>query len=237
MHKPFIRATVRLVDATIAAGRRAAHLERPARTVPGPDRREDRPHERRRLVARSPPRAGPGVTIYATLLGSPDAAQRNADLAAAARLGALALPARSGVDRRPADVRDRAELPYGRGRACGSSRRARAAGRPARPPARRAGRRPDRRSRCRSGGASGSARCGSTTGARLVASSPLVAARAVVAAGRTRPRSAGTRTGPLHHLWGLHARDRHRHAQRRDRPHADRAELPARPAAPRERRR
>ena len=70
--------------------------------------------------------------------------------------------------------------------------------------------------------------------ARLLGRRPLVAARTVDGAGLARPRAAGTPGGTARQRLGRSSRDRHRHAQRRDRPHADRAELPARPPPPRE---
>ena len=67
----------------------------------------------------------------------------------------------------------------------------------------------------------------------VLARSPLVAARRGRAAGRRRTRRLlrGPHARPSR---GTRSRDRHRHAERRARPHADRPELPARPAPPRE---
>ena len=71
-------------------------------------------------------------------------------------------------------------------------------------------------------------------GRKLLGTRPLLAGAGGFAA---RPRRAATvvrAPGPCITCWGS-SRDRHRHPQRRGRSHAHRAELPARPPAPRER--
>ena len=71
-------------------------------------------------------------------------------------------------------------------------------------------------------------------GKRLLAARPLVAGRTIERPGVVRTRRLLRATGPRSTSRpGSH--DRHRHAQRGGRPHADRPELPARPPAPRER--
>ena len=71
---------------TIAGGRVLHTWNDLLGNFPGRDRRQDRPHGRRRLV-RGRGGAQAAVTIYATILGSPSRAQRNADLAALLRWG------------------------------------------------------------------------------------------------------------------------------------------------------
>ena len=100
----------------------------------------------------------------------------------------------------------------------------------------RAGRRAGVASRCRCAGArcsdaSRSGRAAGCSGAR-----PLVAARSVAQPGARGPRRLVRAAYSPPRRWDLlTVHDRHRHAQRRVRPHDHRPELPARPAPPRER--
>ena len=178
---------------------------------------------------------GPGVTVYATILGSPSRRVRNDGLADADDLGALALPRRPDRDRGTC-LRERPHLVrQGRRR----SRRA-ALG--------RAGRRHGPSARGTYRGADGcrparSEGPGARRGARLRAGQArgaLAARRRPVdrRAGRRRPRGLVRRSAPRTTCGDgcPDPDDRHRHAQRGPRPDADRAQLPARPAAPGERR-
>ena len=173
-----------------------------------------------------------GVTLYTTVLGSPTRSQRNADLASLLRWGisryrpVVGRAAGAGVPAAPASATARRAVPIvaaqrrctGRARSTGRSSSASS---------------PRRRSRCRSheGQRVGEVRIYS--GRRLVARQPLVAARSVAKpafGGR-----AGVLRGPnVQSRRETGSRDRHGHAQRRNRPDADGAELPARPSAPRE---
>ena len=97
-------------------------------------------------------------------------------------------------------------------------------------PADRACGRADASSRCRSGRASGSARCRSTPGSKLIAGSPARCRPLDPEAGVLRPHRLVHQADACT-TSGAGSRDRHRHSQRCHRPHADRAELPARPAS------
>ena len=172
MHNPFVRDTVARARRRRS---RAAGRCTPGTTcsthVPGRDRRQDRPHRARGLVPGRRRARSTGSRVYATMLGSPSRRERNADLAVAARLGALALP------RRPGDP-GRARLRHRRRAATASarwrsSRRSRCrAGRARRPAARRSAssRRADRlaaratRAACSAGSRSG--RIGAAVGGR-----------------------------------------------------------------------
>ena len=71
-----------VVDPLDGDDRRRPHADldrRPDRHAAA-DRRQDGPHQRRRLVAGRGRRSGDGVRITASVLGSPSEAQRNADL-------------------------------------------------------------------------------------------------------------------------------------------------------------
>ena len=118
MNKPFIRSTVRLVEAT-AAGRQLHTWNDLLSTFPGmigvKTGHTDDAGWSEVAAAR-----GAGVTIYATLLGG-ETSRAEFRPRAAARLGAGALPDGLG-HRRHAGVRVRAR-PRTAGRTCGSSRR------------------------------------------------------------------------------------------------------------------
>ena len=229
MHKPFIRQTVRLVDATAAGGRLHTWNDLLA-TFPGLHRRQDRPHERRRLVA-GRGRARRRRHDLRDAARRRDARRPERRPRGAARLGALALPDRLG-DRRRAHVRhgaDRVREPAGPRSSPRSPRSASSAS-------------SGRSSSGSSSPSRSSCRCGK--GQRLGEVQVLdrgKRARPLAARRRDaveRPGALG-RVGfyagrTLDHLGGS-SRDRHRHAERRARPHADRAELPARPPPPRER--
>ena len=176
---------------------------------------------------------GPGVTIYATHPRQPDA--RRAATPTSPRCSPGGSPGTAVVRarRRQARLRDRVRPATAAARSS-SSRPARSAGPSGRPSARRA------RRRARRGRRSPSAK-----GERLGEVRGLGAAGSSSAAGRSsRPDghaapgcgggSAGTRAGPRTTRWGSdHVIVTVTH-ERGDRPHADRAELPARPPPPRQ---
>ena len=230
---PFIRATVR--RATRRRGRpAAAHLERPALDLPRPDRREDG-HTDAAGWSQVAAARRRGVTIYATLLGGRDARRAERRPRRAARRGASTRYRTVSRDRRRPRLRARRRTAYGRPPVRLVAAKPAAARRARRAAARRARGRSRSGGRCRSRRASGSARCRCST--RGVARRQLAARRRPL---RSRPGRARASTG-----WyagrdrcttsGGCFRDRHRHPQRRARPHADRPELPARAPPPRER--
>ena len=189
--------------------------------------------ERRRLV-RGRGGARPGVTIYATLLGEPDRAT-GATTTSRALLawGLVAVPRRCRSSSASASTRPLRRL-RARGRSRSSPRAATAVVRVGQPLVERVVA-PTRLAARARGSGSGGARLPGRPAGRARAARRSRDGRAARILGR-----AGWYAGrTLHHVWQLgHARsrDRHRHPQRGDRPHADRAELPARPAPPRERR-
>ena len=102
MNKPFIRETVRRVEAE-AAGRRLHTWNDLLSTFPSLIGVKTGHTNGAGWSEVAAARRG-GVTIYATLLGGASREGRNADLAGTARVGPLALPDGVG-DRRRADVR------------------------------------------------------------------------------------------------------------------------------------
>ncbi len=87
MRIPVVRELVAETDDTIAGGRDAPHLERPARR-PSRACSASRPATPTAPAGRrSPPRSGGGATVYATILGSPSRTQRNADLTSCSPTG------------------------------------------------------------------------------------------------------------------------------------------------------
>ena len=96
MRKPVIRRLVLTSERPITGGRTLHTWNDLLGEFPGRVRREDRPHLEWPAGARWPQRAGNGVTIYATILGSPSRSVRNADLEELLGLGDVA------VRRRPA---------------------------------------------------------------------------------------------------------------------------------------
>ena len=214
----------------------APHLERPARRA-SPASSASRPATRPAPAGRrSRRRRRNGVTVYATLLGSPTRDGRNDDLAELLAWGisryrsSHAGLAGAGLRHaRRVAVRARA----GRAR----RRRAAEARRPRRPPARRAGRRRRSPLACRSREGSRSARCASYAARQARRQpSPLVASRSDRPRPASRPRRVVREADRCTTCGGWCLMIVTVTAQRGDRPDADRPELPARPAAPRERR-
>ena len=172
-----------------------------------------------------------GFTIYAVILGSPTRGQRNVDLNAAARLGRVAVPH---VDARRRDSRTRGpRLPYGLQRVPLVAREAARARRSRGAAARRADRRADAVSlpvaRASAWGA-----IEVWAGKTLLGTRPLARGSRGPATGSRRTATVVRAREPCI-IWSGSSRDRHRHPQRGSRPHADGAELPARPPASRER--
>ena len=172
-----------------------------------------------------------GVTLYTTRARKPDAfaAQHRSRLAA--RAGASRATGRCGSCRVGACTCGRG-VGYGKAAVPIVAAQQVARDRADRPAARRAR---DRSDGARAPGRTRTARRRSEDllRRRLVARQPLVAERRVAkpafggAIGLLRGQDASV-------TWETGSRDRDGHAQRRDRPDADCAELPARPAAPRE---
>ncbi len=111
MHQPVVREVVRRTHATIAGGRRLRTWNDLLSTFPHLIGVKTG-HTSRAGWSEVAAARGPGVTIYATLLGSPTRAQRNSDLAALLAWGLSryrVLPVVS-LDR----VYATAEAPYGR---------------------------------------------------------------------------------------------------------------------------
>jgi serine-type D-Ala-D-Ala carboxypeptidase (penicillin-binding protein 5/6) len=86
MNKPFVRRTVRLRRATIAGGRRLSTWNDLLATFPGVVGVKTG-HTSRAGWCQVAAARGQGVTVFATILGSPTRAQRNTDLAALLRWG------------------------------------------------------------------------------------------------------------------------------------------------------
>ncbi len=86
MNKPFVRRTVRRRSAAIAGGRRLATWNDLLASFPGLVGVKTG-HTSRAGWCQVAAARGAGVTIYATILGSPSRAQRNLDLAALLRWG------------------------------------------------------------------------------------------------------------------------------------------------------
>ncbi|MFN2469956.1 MAG: D-alanyl-D-alanine carboxypeptidase family protein [Gaiellaceae bacterium] len=86
MNKPFVRRTVRMRSATIAGGRRLATWNDLLATFPGVVGVKTG-HTSGAGWCQVAAARGDGVTVYATILGSPSRSQRNADLAALLRWG------------------------------------------------------------------------------------------------------------------------------------------------------
>ena len=172
----------------------------------------------------------PGVRVYATILGSPSREQRNADLAALLRWGLSRYRVASVITQ----GRTYALAQAGYGRApleLVTASRVRRAVRIDRPLVARVVATAAVKLPVHAGERLGVIRI--YEGKRLVAARPLVAGRTIErpgVAGRVGFYARGPRSTSRP---GSH--DRHRHAQRGRRPHADRPELPARPPAPRER--
>ena len=197
MQRPVVRQIVRDTTATIAGGRHAAHVERPARRLPGLVRREDGPHRRRGLVARSPRRARNGVTHLRDDARQPDARAAERRPRRAAHWGLSPVPRRSQVDRRGATYASRrapatARRRRARRRTRRSSRSSASTGRSSSASSRR------RSSRFPSREGQASARCGSTPGGGSSRARPLVAARVDRRSPGSSAAPAGTtRAGPL----------------------------------------
>ncbi|MBD0347693.1 MAG: D-alanyl-D-alanine carboxypeptidase [Thermoleophilia bacterium] len=112
MNKPFVRATVRKRSVVIAGGRRLATWNDLLATFPGLVGVKTG-HTSRAGWCQVAAARGQGVTIYATILGSPSRAQRNDDLAALLRWGLSRYRAATVVSQRR--VYASVEAPFGRG--------------------------------------------------------------------------------------------------------------------------
>ena len=229
MHSPIVRSIVRKRD---GHDRRrddpAAHVERPARRLPGPHRRQDGPHVEGRLV-RGRRGAAAGLHDLCGHPRQPDARGAQRRPRPPARVGRVALQD-AHARRADAGRARRAAV-----RALGAPARRAAAARPRRPH-----RPPPRRARRRA--VRGRPPRAAWTGSRPHRG--LVGGAARSARGRSSPPApsaaqawpddyAGTRPEPCTISGG--SCDSHRHPQRGHRPHAHRAERPARAPAPRER--
>ena len=198
MRKPFIRETVRLVDAT-AAGRRLHTWNDLLSTFPNLLGVKTG-HTNGAGWSQVAAARGGGVTIYATLLGGETRDGRNADLAELLHWGLSRYRTVWAIDGggRTAPCERRTGSPPVRVVAAKPALRVdprRAAARRARRPAGRGG-----AARC--GRGSGSARCRSLDRGTVIARSPLVAANAVERPGRLgRVGFYAGRT--LDHLGGL----------------------------------
>ena len=176
---------------------------------------------------------GPGVTIYAMILGSPTARTERRPRRAACAWGRLAVPRRLGRSRRAAPTRGpRRRTGAAQSRSSPRKPLVRAV-RVGRPLVERivapAGVAPaGARGRARSGG-SRSGRGGGCSARRR--SWPRRSSRSRASA----DGYGGTSARTVHNAGWVSSHDRHRHPQRRGRPHAHGAELPARPPAPGER--
>ena len=236
MRTRFVRETVRRGDRDDRRRPDAAHVGRPALDR-SRRRSASRPgHTSLAGWCQVAAARGRGVTVYATLLGSPTRAERNDDLESLLDLGARAVPRRAG---RPAGprLRDRrGRLRQGAARARRGDVRCSTVARLGRPltetvvaAASRLAARPAGR---RFSGASRSGRDHALWG-RATSLLPGRLTSRVSSGGYAGTPAGRSTTWPTF----LTTDDRHRHTQRGDRPHADRAELPARAAASRERRR
>ena len=167
MRIPFVRDDGRRADRTIAGGRTLHTWDDLLSQFPRDDRRQDGAHRARGLV---PGRGGArrGVTVYATLLGSPSRSERNDDLESLLVWGLGAVPRRAGGAAGPHLRVGRRGL---RQAAAGARRGEAAARRRAdRPAADRDGRRARPPSRCRCGRERCSVASRSGSGTRVVGS-------------------------------------------------------------------
>ena len=186
MRSPVVRSIVRRRTAELPRGRVLHTWNDLLGDVSRGDRRQDWPHLRRRVVAgRGGARAG--VTIYATILGSPGRGQRNADLERLLAWGLAQYRAVSLVHERRAYATARCRT--GRGRRARRRGRLRQGG-----PHRQAARRERRAAAVAALPIRKAQRLGTvqlSAGGNVIARRPLVAARAV-----SRPGLAGRIRGP-----------------------------------------
>jgi D-alanyl-D-alanine carboxypeptidase (penicillin-binding protein 5/6) len=112
MNKPFVRRTVRMRSATIAGGRRLFTWNDLLGTFPGIVGVKTG-HTSLAGWCQVAAARGQGVTVYATILGSPTRAQRNADLAALLRWGLSRFRATTVISR--TRVYATADAPFDRG--------------------------------------------------------------------------------------------------------------------------
>jgi D-alanyl-D-alanine carboxypeptidase (penicillin-binding protein 5/6) len=112
MNKPFVRRTVRMRSATIAGGRRLLTWNDLLGTFPGIVGVKTG-HTSLAGWCQVAAARGQGVTVYATILGSPTRAQRNADLAALLRWGLSRFRATTVISR--TRVYATADAPFDRG--------------------------------------------------------------------------------------------------------------------------
>jgi D-alanyl-D-alanine carboxypeptidase (penicillin-binding protein 5/6) len=112
MNKPFVRRTVRMRSATIAGGRTLSTWNDLLGTFPGIVGVKTG-HTSRAGWCQVAAARGQGVTVYATILGSPTRAQRNVDLAALLRWGLSRFRAATVISTRR--VYATADAPFDRG--------------------------------------------------------------------------------------------------------------------------
>ena len=181
MNDRTVRAIVRAAE---RRGGRAhpVHLERPARPLPGAHRRQDRATQPRPAGRRWRPRAG-AASPSTRRSWAHRPARRGTPTSRSCSRGASRGTASSRSSRRDASTRVR-RLPYGKAPVALVAARGAVKVVRDRAHARGARRRPDRRSSFRSGRASAWESSASTTGATLLATRPLVAARSVAEPGR-----------------------------------------------------
>ena len=234
---PLIRDTVRRATATIAGGRDALTWNDLLDDVPGHVRRQDRPYGARRAGREVAAARRRRRHVYATHPRRPEPRAANDDLEALLAWGLARYRAGRAVHRRGRELRDapatatagrRSTLVAPRSRSASSASTGRSSS--------ASSRRPRSRCRSRAGQRLGEVQRLRTAEARSPArrSSPRAPSPSPASVGKIAlvrgPHASTTLVGPLGRR-----RDRHRHAQRCARPHADRAELPARPPASRER--
>jgi serine-type D-Ala-D-Ala carboxypeptidase (penicillin-binding protein 5/6) len=112
MRKPFVRKTVRMRSATIAGGRRLATWNDLLGTFPGVIGVKTG-HTGNAGWCQVAAVRGPGLTVYATILGEPTRSERNDDLAKLLRWGLSRYRVTTVIGRHRAYAT--AEAPYGRG--------------------------------------------------------------------------------------------------------------------------
>jgi D-alanyl-D-alanine carboxypeptidase (penicillin-binding protein 5/6) len=177
MNKPFVRHTVGLRSATIAGGRTLSTWNDLLGTFPGVVGVKTG-HTSRAGWCQVAAARGQGVTVFATILGSPSRAQRNADLAALLRWGLSRFRAATVIS--PKRVYASVDTPFDRGPVrLVPARRVRRAVRLGRPLLERVVAPSIVALPVTRGELLGVVRV--YEGRRLIASSPLVAARAVAA--------------------------------------------------------
>jgi D-alanyl-D-alanine carboxypeptidase (penicillin-binding protein 5/6) len=179
MNRPFVRRTVRLRSATIAGARRLSTWNDLLGTFPGLVGVKTG-HTSRAGWCQVAAARGQGVTVFATILGSPSRSQRNTDLAALLRWGLSRYRAATVIS--PRRVYASVDAPFDRGPVrLMAARRVRRAVRLGRPLVERVVAPAVVALPVRRGERLGEVRV--YEGRRLIARSPLVAARAISAPG------------------------------------------------------